>query len=232
MNSRSSILIIEDEVAIQNVLLASIPSETYFIYSAYSASEGISLVASCSPDAILLDLGLPGEDGFSVIRAVREWSNVPIIVLSARTQEVEKVKALDLGANDYVTKPFGIDELLARIRACMRTAQSNSTGDDSCYCVGELKIDIASHLATKSGIDLDLTPKEFRLLALLMKNAGKVLTHKALLTAVWGENYADQVQYLRVFMKQLREKIENNPARPTTILTEIGVGYRLNADEK
>lgn len=227
MKIRTKILVVEDETAIQKLLAASMPAEDFELCAAYSAAEGIRLTAANNPDLILLDLGLPEADGFAVIERVREWSQLPIIVLSARTQEGEKVKALDLGANDYITKPFGIGELLARIRVCLRSQQARFSEGGFEISAGDLAINFSSHIAKKKGKEISLTPTEFKLLSLLMKNADKVMTHRALLSAVWGGAYAHEVQYLRVFMKQIREKIEEHPSRPRIIITEPGIGYRL-----
>lgn len=232
MKHKNKLLIIEDESAIQKLLAASFPRDDFDICSAFSAEEGIRLAAANNPDLILLDLGLPAIDGFTVIERVREWSQIPIIVLSARTQEDAKIRALDLGANDYVTKPFSVGELLARIRVCLRIQQSLLSGGNSKITAGDLSIDLSSHIAYKKESELSLTPTEFNLLALLIKNADKVMTHRTLLKEVWGPTYAGDVQYLRVFMKQIREKIEENPSRPRILITEPGIGYRMLSEPR
>lgn len=194
--------------------------------TAASASEAIRLSATQSPDAMLLDLGLPDKDGKEVIREVRAFSQVPIIVLSARDRETEKISALDLGADDYVNKPFGIGELLARIRAVTRS-RNQGKPVETVFHAGGLTIDTKRHHVELEGQPVKLTPKEFDLLLLLVRNAGRVLTHKQILNTVWGPAHTEDVQYLRVLIGQLRQKIETSPAEPTFVLTEPGIGYRL-----
>lgn len=232
VNLKSKILVVDDEVPIQKLLAAALSTDEYELCPAYSAEEGIRLAASNNPDLILLDLGLPNKDGFSLIERVREWSQVPIIILSARTEETDKIRALELGADDYVTKPFGIGELVARMRVCLRKVRLLAGGGESVIKAAGIEIDLKAHTASKFGKELDLTPTEFKLLAVLVRNADKVVTHKALLSAVWGPRYSGDVQYLRVFMKQIRSKIEECPARPKIIQTEAGIGYRLRSAEE
>jgi len=182
-------------------------------------------VATEAPDLLLLDLGLPDVDGVEVTRRIREWSQVPIIILSARGDEMNKIEALDAGANDYLTKPFGLGELFARIRAALRLSRLSPT--EPVVSFGDVVIDLAAHVVKKSGSDIHLTKTEFRLLAYLAKNLGKVLTHRQLLTEVWGPEYADELHYLRVYTQQIRGKIEADPTQPKFLITETGVGYRL-----
>ncbi len=224
MSSRK-LLVIDDELAIRRFLRASIDPDEYQLVEAENGLTGIRMVATESPDLILLDLGLPDIDGVDVTRRIREWSEVPIIILSARGDEMNKVEALDAGANDYLTKPFGLAELFARVRAALRLQQGSA--EDASVSFGEVTVDFAAHLVTRRGQEVHLTKTEFRLLALLAKNLGKVLTHKQLLIQVWGPEYADELHYLRVFSQQIRAKIEDDPTQPKLLITETGVGYRL-----
>lgn len=219
------LLIVDDEAAIRKFLRASIDSREYELIEAEIGQVAIQLTAKAQPDAVLLDLGLPDLDGMDVLRRIREWSDVPVIVLSARGDEMDKVAALDAGANDYLTKPFSLPELFARIRAVLRTTKTDVV--ESEIRVGPLVIDQAAHRVLRGDAELHLTKTEFRLLALLAKHLGKVLTHKQLLTEVWGPEYADELHYLRVYTQQLRQKIEEDPSEPKHLLTETGVGYRL-----
>lgn len=216
---------IDDELAIRKFLRVSIDPAEYELFEAETGLAGIRLTATESPDLILLDLGLPDLDGVDVTRRIREWSQVPIIILSARGDEMNKVEALDAGANDYLTKPFGLVELFARIRAALR--RSRTSGDDPVLTVGALTIDLAAHLVRKGGVEIHLTKTEFRLLAVLAKSLGKVVTHRQLLTEVWGPEYADELHYLRVYTQQIRVKIEDDPAQPQYLTTETGIGYRM-----
>lgn len=224
---KSKILLIEDEQSIHRLIQGAMIEEDYQLLSAFSADEGIKLAATYQPELVLLDLGLPKKEGFSVITAIREWSaTLPIIVLSARGDEGSKVRALDEGANDYVTKPFSMAELLARVRALLRSTQ-RLQHDASELVVGRFRIDVSAHTVHKDQVELHLTPTEFKLFYLLAKNADRVIPHKQLLKEVWGPTYGRDVQYLRVFMKQLRQKIEDLPSQPAYILTEPGVGYKF-----
>lgn len=223
--SKPKLLVIDDEVAIRKFLRASIDPNEYLLAEADNGLGGIRMVATESPDLILLDLGLPDLDGVEVTRRIREWSQVPIIILSARGDEMNKVEALDAGANDYLTKPFGLAELFARIRAALRLSRTSS--DDPVVNVGDLIIDLGAHVVSRDGQEIHLTKTEFRLLALLAKNLGKVLTHRQLLVEVWGPEYADEIHYLRVYTQQIRVKIEEDPAQPRLLITETGIGYRL-----
>ena len=226
------IVVVEDEPDIRRFLRASLLSKGYRLVEAATGREGLEAAETRQPDLIILDLGLPDMDGLEVIRRVREWSLVPIIVLSAKGQETTKVAALDAGADDYIAKPFGVSELLARMRVSLRHAARSSQGEPTAvFTTGELQIDLAQRRVRVKGKDVHLTPIEYRLLTTLAKHAGKVLTRNQLLTEVWGRPYADQAHYLHVHMAQLRRKVENDPTRPRYLLTEPGVGYRLVGEE-
>jgi two-component system KDP operon response regulator KdpE len=222
------ILIVEDEPPIRRFLRASLTDEGYRFNEAETGKEALKLAASQPPDLVLLDLGLPDIDGLEFMRQLRGWSQAPVIVLSARGQEQDKVRALDLGADDYLTKPFGVSELLARIRVALRhSAQSVSPSAEPVFQTGDLKVDLAARRVWSSGKEVHLTPIEYRLLTTLVQHAGKVLTHRYLLKEVWGPDQVLENHYLRVFMAALRRKIEENSAHPRYLLTEQGVGYRL-----
>ena len=226
------ILVIEDEPQMQKFLATSLGTHGYRALEATTGKDGISLARTHNPDLVLLDLGLPDTDGMDVTRALREFSTKPIIVISARGQEEDKVRALDVGADDYVTKPFGMQELLARIRVALRHAsRSKEESNEPVIRNGELEVDLDRRRVSAHGEEVHLTPNEYKLFAHLMKHAGKVLTHRQLLKEVWGAAYATQTHYLRVYMVQLRHKLESDPARPSYLLTEPGVGYRLRAAE-
>jgi len=234
MNSNKPLVIlIEDDPQIRRLLNVALPSQGFDFLESASGKEGITQVAMRNPDIIILDLGLPDMDGIEVIRQIREWSAIPIIVLSARGQEQDKISALDNGADDYLTKPFGMGELVARLRVSLRHAMqvASDAPASSVFTLGELKVDLAARRVWKASTEMHLTPIEYKLLTMLIRYAGKVLTHRQLLKEVWGPNFVAQTQYLRVFMGQLRSKIENDPARPRYLMTEIGVGYRLRVDE-
>ena len=225
------IILIEDEPEIRRFLRATLVSHGYRLFEAVTAREGLQAAETRQPDLIILDLGLPDLDGLEVIRRLREWTRVPILVLSARGQEADKVAALDAGADDYVSKPFGVGELLARARVSLRRAQRmGGAGDEQTYAIGDLQIDVAHRRVRVKGQDIHLTPIEYRLLTTLTRHAGKVLTRNQLLKEVWGRAYTDQAHYLHVYMAHLRRKIEVNPGQPRYILTEPGVGYRLAAE--
>jgi two-component system, OmpR family, KDP operon response regulator KdpE len=226
MSSDSRVLVIDDETAILRFLKPALEANNYEMSSAGTVAEGIKRIASEGPDIVLLDLGLPDGDGKDVIRRAREWSDVPIIVLSARERETEKIEALDLGADDYVNKPFNIGELLARMRTALRN-RIRRNAEIPLLRVGDLEVDAVRHRATRSGVELKLTPKEFELLSFLARHAGRVVTHKQILTAVWGPAHTEDTQYLRVYIGQLRQKIEEHPDDPRIILTEPGIGYRI-----
>ena len=222
------ILVIDDELAIRRFLRASIDPETYTVVEAPDGKTGIRLAATEAPDVILLDLGLPDIDGVEVTSRIREWSPVPIIILSARGEDDHKVMALDAGANDYLTKPFSLPELFARIRVSLRGAQQ--TPSTSSIKIQDLEIDLPAHLVRKRGEEIHLTPTEYKLLALLAQNLGKVLTHTQLLRQIWGPEYEAELHYLRVYSQQLRTKLEDDPSQPKLIITETGVGYRLRGE--
>jgi two-component system KDP operon response regulator KdpE len=221
------VLLIEDETEIRRFLRATLGAQGYRLVEAVTGEEGLHLAASHMPEVVILDLGLPDIDGLTVARRLREWSSVPIIVLSARGQERDKVAALDAGADDYVTKPFGVGELTARMRVAMRHAARRDAAEEPVFEVGGLRVDQARRTVTRDGEDVHLTALEYRLLQILVRHAGKVVTHRQLLKEVWGLSYAEQTHYLRVYMHQLREKLEADPARPRYLRTEQGVGYRL-----
>jgi two-component system KDP operon response regulator KdpE len=225
-------LLIEDEVQIRRFLRIALASQGFRLVEAATGEEGLAAAATQQPEIIVLDLGLPDLDGMEIIRRVREWSAVPIIVLSARGQERDKIAALDQGADDYVAKPFAVGELLARMRVALRHASRlPGDGGEPVFATGELRVDLARRLVSVADREVHLTPIEYRLLATLVKHAGKVLTHQQLLREVWGPNHAEQAHYLRVFTAQLRRKLERDPARPRFILTEPGVGYRLSTED-
>ena len=225
------LLIVEDDPQMRKFLRASLSSHGYRLVEAMNGAEGLAQAASYNPDLILLDLGLPDIDGLVVTQRLRQWASAPIIVISARGQEEDKIHALDSGADDYLTKPFGTGELLARIRVALRhSARAGQERSEPILTVGELRVDLdkrSVHLADK---EVHLTPIEYKLLSVLLKNAGKVLTHRQLLKEVWGPGHANNTQYLRVYMVQLRHKLERDAARPRYLVTEPGVGYRLRTD--
>ncbi len=222
-----TILVIEDEEPIRKFLRVSLASHGYRLVESADAADGLVQAASCQPDLIILDLGLPDMDGVELTRRIRQWSKVPIVIVSARGKEQDKVVALDAGADDYLTKPFGVSELLARLRVALRHTSKSDTGE-AVFDLGDLHIDMVRRLITRAGQPLHLTPNEYRLLTLLVKHAGKVLTHRQILHEIWGPGSALETHYLRVYMNQLRQKLEADPAQPRYLLTEPGVGYRLN----
>jgi two-component system KDP operon response regulator KdpE len=224
------ILVVDDEPQLRRFLRASLPTQGYRLIEAASGDEALRQAATRAPDLILLDLGLPDLDGVEVTRRLREWSTVPIIVVSARDQEQDKIRALDAGADDYLTKPFGTGELLARMRVALRHAAKPASSEEPVVQSGELRIDLATRRVFLGDGEVHLTRTEYRLLSLLARHAGKVLTHRQLLKDVWGPHALEQTHYLRVFMGQLRHKIEADPAQPRHLLTETGVGYRLAAE--
>ena len=222
------ILLIEDEPQMRRFLRTALGANDYRLVEAVTAKDGLAQAAARNPDVILLDLGLPDRDGLEVARELREWSGTPIIVLSARGRERDKVTALDLGVDDYLTKPFGVEELLARIRVALRhAARAPGAVPEPIFEVGDLRVDLPARRVWRAGGEVHLTPTEYKLLAILVRHAGKVLTHRQLLKEVWGTNYVNQSHYVRVYLAQLRQKIEADPARPRLLLTEPGVGYRL-----
>jgi two-component system KDP operon response regulator KdpE len=225
MSDAPLLLIIDDEPPVRRFLRATLAEQGFRLAEAETGEQGLRLAAQQPPDLILLDLGLPDLDGLEVLKRLREWCPAPVIVLSARGQEKDKVAALDGGADDYLTKPFGLAELLARIRVALRHASPAAT--EPVFEWDELKVDLAARRVFVRGAEVHLTPIEYRLLTTLVRHAGKVVTHRALLKEVWGPGHAEEVHYLRVYMAGLRRKLESDPARPRYLLTEQGVGYRL-----
>ena len=227
MSAPAKILVIEDEPPIRKFIRITLEANSYAVSEAETGAKGLSLAASDPADCVILDLGLPDQDGLQVLQQLREWSNIPVIVLSARGRESDKVAALDAGADDYLTKPFSVGELLARIRVALRHAASIEKTSEAVFVVGGLNVDLIRRQVKLGDEELRLTPNEYRLLAVLVKNAGKVVTHRQLLKEVWGPDSVHENQYLRVYMGQLRRKIEADAARPRYLITESGVGYRL-----
>ena len=228
--NKSKILVIEDDPAITNLIRTTLDTQDYQYHTARTGSAGLMDAVAYNADVIILDLGLPDMDGVEIIRKIRGWSTVPIIVVSARSEDSDKVEALDAGADDYLTKPFSIDELLARLRAALRRRQLDDTGlapRESVYRNGNLSIDYAAGCVYRDDREIHLTPIEYKLLCVLAKNTGKVLTHNYILKEVWGNAFSADASSLRVFMATLRKKIEENPATPQYIQTHIGVGYRM-----
>jgi two-component system KDP operon response regulator KdpE len=225
-------LVLEDEREIRHFVCRALQAEGWQVFEAETVRQGLIDAGTRRPDLVIADLGLPDGDGVDFIRALRGWSQVPVIVLSARTQEAEKVAALDAGADDYITKPFGTAELLARTRAHMRRSlRLRGGGDaDTVFRCGDIEVDLAARVVRRAGAEVHLTPIEYRLLGVLIGNAGRVLTHPTLLREVWGPGHAQSTHYLRVYMGNLRQKLEADAARPRHLLTETGVGYRLVAD--
>jgi two-component system KDP operon response regulator KdpE len=224
------VLLIEDEPQMRRFLRAALESHDYRLVEAPTAREGLAQATSRTPDVILLDLGLPDGDGIDLARRIREWATTPIIVISARGKEQDKVAALDAGADDYLTKPFGTDELLARLRVALRHVARAGAADEPVFAVGDLRVDLPARRVFVADAEVHLTPTEYKLLTALVRDAGKVLTHRHLLNAVWGPNAVAQTHYLRVYMTQLRHKLERDPTRPRHLQTEPGVGYRLKVE--
>lgn len=229
MSEPITVVIIEDEKPLRRFLRASFAEDEAKIIEAETGAEGLRLIARSTPDLVLLDLGLPDRDGIDVLRELREWSQIPVIVLSARGQEKDKVAALDAGADDYLTKPFSVNELMARIRVAIRHAMRQNAPAEPVFESNGLRVDFQARQVHVNGVEVRLTALEFKLLALLARHAGMVLTHTQLLTEVWGPAYEDASHALRVHMAAIRQKIEDNPASPRFIRTETGVGYRLIA---
>jgi two-component system KDP operon response regulator KdpE len=225
------VLLIEDEPQMRRFLRAALENEAYSLVEAATAREGLAQAAGRNPDVILLDLGLPDGDGIDVTRRIREWTRTPIVVISARGQERDKVAALDAGADDYLTKPFGVGELMARLRVALRhAARAPDAPAEPVFAVGDLRVDLAHRRTFVADREVHLTPTEYKLLTTLVRHAGKVLTHRHLLREVWGPNAVEHSHYVRVYMTQLRHKLEADPARPRYLLTEPGVGYRLREE--
>lgn len=227
MTAKTQVLVVDDEPAIMRFLKPALEANDYDLTSVGTVADAIKRIAAHAPDIVLLDLGLPDGDGKDVIKRAREWSDVPIIVLSAREREAEKIESLDLGADDYVNKPFNVGELLARMRTALRHRMQRKA-EIPVLKVGGLEVDSIRHRATRAGAEIKLTPKEFELLSFLAKHAGRVVTHRQILTAVWGPAHVEDTQYLRVYVGQLRQKIEEQPDDPRIVLTEPGIGYRIS----
>jgi two-component system, OmpR family, KDP operon response regulator KdpE len=226
MTGKIRVLVVDDEAAILRFLKPVLEAQKYEFTSAGTTADATQRIAAESPDIVILDLGLPDGDGKDVIRSVREWSDVPIIVLSAREREAEKIEALDLGADDFINKPFGVGELLARMRTALRHRMERAA-EIPILTIEDIEIDSVRHRVARAGEEIKLTPKEFELLSFLARHAGKVLTHRQILTAVWGPAHTGDTQYLRVYIGQLRQKIEHQPDDPRIIVTEPGIGYRV-----
>ena len=221
-----TVIVIEDERQIRRFLRSALEAEGFRVFEAETARDGLTEAGTRKPDLVILDLGLPDRDGVDVIRDLRGWTKVPILVLSARSDEPDKVQALDAGADDYLVKPFGTAELLARVRVALRHRSSEQ--EEPVFTLGEVKVDFSHRQVWRGAAEVHLTPLEYRLLTVLIRNAGKVLTHRQLLLDVWGPSYVEHNHYLRIYMAQLRQKLEADPARPRYFLTETGVGYRLS----
>ncbi len=220
-------LVIDDEPQIRRLLRITLEGNGYRVFDAATGKDGLLQAAQCRPEVILLDLSLPDMEGLEVLKRLREWTRLPVVVLTVRDTEADKITALDAGADDYVTKPFGSGELLARLRAALRHNQPQ--GSEAVFRSGDFEMDLAARVVRKRSQEIKLTPTEYALLRMFVTHAGKVLTHRLLLTEVWGPNAAEQTQYLRVHIAHLREKLEEDPASPTLIVTESGIGYRLLA---
>ena len=231
MNNAPHILVIDDEPQILRAMRTILTEKQFKVTTASRGEEGLSLAATTEPDLIILDLGLPDMDGVEVCTRLREWTQIPIIILSARDSERDKVAALDKGADDYLTKPFGIEELLARVRVGLRHSASRKGEQSKVVRAGPITIDLTWHITKRGDEEIKLTGTEFKLLAYLASNHGRVLTHQSILSHVWGPADDDHVEYLRVYMRQLRKKLEVDPENPQYILTEPGIGYRFIADE-
>jgi two-component system KDP operon response regulator KdpE len=225
-DSKPLLLIIEDEAQMRRFLRVSLSNAGYQLLEAETGEDGLTRAAAHNPDLILLDLGLPDRDGLEVTERLRQWTKTPIVIISARGQEEDKVRALDAGADDYLTKPFGVGELLARLRVAFRHSNRTATGSPI-FSLGDLEVDLDKRQVLRGDAEIHLTPIEYKLLTKLIENAGKVVTHRQLLKEVWGPGHVDQTQYLRVYMGQLRHKLEAEPGRPRYLVTEPGVGYRL-----
>ncbi|MBN2098494.1 MAG: response regulator transcription factor [Dehalococcoidia bacterium] len=226
MPEKSKILVADDEPKILMFIRANLAARGYEVHVAQDGAEAVDLAARVAPDVIVLDVNMPGMDGIEACRRIREWSIVPIIMLSVRGDEVDKVKALDEGADDYVTKPFGVEELLARIRVALRRAK-NASSPSPAFVAGDLEVDFSNRVVKRHGKVLKLTPTEYELLTYLVSNRGKVLSHRQILHSVWGPEYGEESEYVRVFIRQLRSKIEEDPSNPQLIQTETRIGYRF-----
>jgi len=231
MTDAARILVVDDEPQIRKFLRLGLEGNGYRVLEASSGADALREAVAHQPELVVLDLGLPDMEGFDVLRALREWSRAPVLVLSVRSRELEKVRAFDMGADDYVVKPFGMPELLARINAALRRRAAQAA-PGPLFRIGGLEVDLARRIVRVDGAEVRLSPKQYRLLQVLVANAGKVVTHRQLLGEVWGAAHRDDVQYLRVFVRKLRAHLEADPARPRYLLTELGVGYRLRTEDQ
>jgi two-component system KDP operon response regulator KdpE len=231
MSESARILVVDDEPQIRRFLRLGLEGQGYRVVEAHTADAALKAAVAEQPELVVLDLGLPDREGFEVLGALREWSRAPVLVLSVRNREAEKVRAFDLGADDYVVKPFGMAELLARIKAALRR-RVEVQADEPVFRVGGLEVDLGRRMVRVDAADVRLSPKQYRLLQILVSNAGKVVTHRQLLKEIWGPVHHDDIQYLRVFVRKLRTRIEADPARPRYLLTELGVGYRLRTPDQ
>lgn len=225
----TSILVVEDEQQIRHFIRQTLERAAYRVIEAGTVKQALSDAASRQPDLVVLDLGLPDGDGADFVRAVRDWSRMPVLILSARSDEADKITALDAGADDYLTKPFSVGELLARVRALLRRADAGNDPGAAQVRFGDVEVDLARRTVLRAGVPVHLTAREYRLLVVLLANAGKVLTHRHLLREVWGPAYVDSTHYLRIYVGHLRQKLEADPTQPAHLRTEIGVGYRFQA---
>lgn len=227
-NYTANVILVEDDSQIRRFVASALNDENFQVFCAETGKQGLIEISTRKPDVVILDLGLPDMDGLEVIRETRAWSNIPIIVLSARTQETEKVAALDAGADDFLSKPFGTPELLARVRAQLRRrSMLSEDSHQGAYAFGNINVDLPRRIVSKDSEVVHLTPIEFRLFTVLVKNAGRVVTQKQLLKEVWGPSYIENEHYLRIYMSHLRQKLENDPTQPEHLITEIGVGFRF-----
>ena len=227
-NYTANVILVEDDSQIRRFVASALNDENFQVFCAETGKQGLIEISTRKPDVVILDLGLPDMDGLEVIRETRAWSNIPIIVLSARTQETEKVAALDAGADDFLSKPFGTPELLARVRAQLRRrSMLSEDSHQGAYAFGNINVDLPRRIVSKDSEVVHLTPIEFRLITVLVKNAGRVVTQKQLLKEVWGPSYIENEHYLRIYMSHLRQKLENDPTQPEHLITEIGVGFRF-----
>jgi two-component system KDP operon response regulator KdpE len=227
-SERPVVVVIEDEPQIRRFLRTSLDANEFTVHEAETGKQGLVECATRRPEVVILDLGLPDMDGVEVIRQLREWSKVPVVVLSARSQETDKIAALEAGADDYVVKPFGMGELIARLRVALRHSAESGDEAQSTFRAGEIEVDLLNRRVRRTGADVHLTPTEYRLLVVLVKHPGKVLTQRFLLKEVWGPGYTESAHYLRIYMANLRKKLEADPTQPRHLLTETGVGYRFD----
>jgi len=232
MNSPETILVVDDEPQIRRFLRTSLAAQGYEVLEADTGQDALRQAVAGHPDLIVLDLGLPDMDGVDVLHRVREWSSVPVFVLSVRAREAEKVRALETGADDYITKPFGMAEFVARVKSALRRSGQGTAVSQPVFTVGALEVDLGRRVVRLNGREMRLSPKQYRLLQVLVANAGRVVTHHQLLHEVWGEAHTEDVQYLRIFVRKLRTWLEPDPTRPRYLLTELGVGYRLRSPDQ